>query len=388
MGRNGTPTGTVTFYDGSTELGSAGLTGGSASFTASSMPVGTDSITAVYSGDANFSTSTSAALAQTVEQDGTTTGVASSANPSVYGQSVTFTATISALSPGSGTPTGTMTFYDGSAALGSDTLSGGSASFTTSTLPQGSDSITAIYGGDSNFESSTSAAIVETVNPAATSTSIDCGPSPSVYGQEVTFGAQVINASAPASTAEPTGSVQFYVDGAAFGAPVTLNDEGAALITDSTLPVGTHQITATYISDDGNFATSNSTTPAEQVVMQDSTTTGLTSSDNPSVFGQSVTFTATVSANAPGSGTPTGSVTFEDGTTTLGTGTLSGGVATFSTTSLSVATHSITAVYGGDGNFTTSTSSIVSQTVNQASTATTLTASPARCMQDRILGGS
>ena len=82
------------------------------------------------------------------------------------------------------------------------------------------------------------------------------------------------------------------------------------------------------------------------------------SSANPSVFGQSVTFTATVTANAPGSGTPTGTVTFMDGSTTLGTGTLNGsGVATFSTSGLSVGSHSITAVYGGDTDFTTSTSS-------------------------------
>src|SRR5678816_3510054 len=101
------------------------------------------------------------------------------------------------------------------------------------------------------------------------------------------------------------------------------------------------------------------------------------SSANPSVFGQSVTFTATVAAVAPGAGTPTGTVTFKDAAATLGTGTLSGGVATFSTTALSVAAspHSITASYATDGNFASSTSSAVVQAVNQASTTTTLTSS-------------
>ena len=84
-----------------------------------------------------------------------------------------------------------------------------------------------------------------------------------------------------------------------------------------------------------------------------------------------MTFTATVTAASPGSGTPTGSVTFYDGTTILGTGSLRGsGTATFTTSSLAVGTHAITAVYGGDANFTTSTSSAVNQGVNQATTTT------------------
>ena len=93
------------------------------------------------------------------------------------------------------------------------------------------------------------------------------------------------------------------------------------------------------------------------------------SSANPSVFGESVTFTATVTANAPGSGIPTGTVTFLDGSTTLGTGTLNGsGIATFSTSALTVGSHSITVVYGGDTDFTTSTSSALTQVVNQDAT--------------------
>jgi hypothetical protein len=77
------------------------------------------------------------------------------------------------------------------------------------------------------------------------------------------------------------------------------------------------------------------------------TTTSLTSSPNPSQFGQSVTFTATVT----GSGTPTGTVTFKDGGKTLGTVFLSAGLASFSTSSLKKGTHLITAPYSGDGIF-------------------------------------
>ena len=84
----GTPTGTVTFKDGSTTLGTGTLSGGTATFSTSQLAVGPNSITAVYGGDTNFTTSTSSALTQTVNQDGTTTTVTSSANPSVFGQTV------------------------------------------------------------------------------------------------------------------------------------------------------------------------------------------------------------------------------------------------------------------------------------------------------------
>jgi Bacterial Ig-like domain (group 3)/Peptidase family M28 len=103
------------------------------------------------------------------------------------------------------------------------------------------------------------------------------------------------------------------------------------------------------------------------------TSTALSSSSNPSVSGQSVTFTAAVTS---GGGVPTGTVTFMDGSSTLGSGALDGtGHATFTTAALSVAAHSITAVYGGDANFTGSTSSILTQTVNKDGTTTTVTSS-------------
>jgi hypothetical protein len=95
-------------------------------------------------------------------------------------------------------------------------------------------------------------------------------------------------------------------------------------------------------------------------VKQASSSTSLASSLNPSTFGAAVTFTATVTSTG---GTPTGTVTFKDGTTTLGTGALSSGKATFKTSTLAVGTHSITAVYAGSSNFVTSTSSVLTQTV-------------------------
>src|SRR5205823_3985150 len=134
--------------------------------------------------------------------------------------------------------------------------------------------------------------------------------------------------------------------------------------TTTTLSAGSHSITATY-NGDSTFV--RNTSPAlTETVNQASTRTTLTSSPNPSTSGQAVTFTAVVSAVAPGAGTPTGTVTFMEGTTALGTSSLTAGRATFQTTSLSVTSHQITAVYNGDANFSGSTSAALTQTVNQA----------------------
>src|SRR5439155_7884336 len=167
----------------------------------------------------------------------------------------------------------------------------------------------------------------------------------------------------------PGGNVEFF-DGATSLGVVALNASRQATLTLSTPAIGSHSITAVYAGD-SNFTAS--TSPAlNQVVNAASTTTTLTSSANPSLTGQSVTFTATVAAVAPGSGIASGSITFKDGSTVLGTATLNAsGQATFSTSALSVATHSISAVYGGDGNFAASTSPTLTQTVNVDSTSTT-----------------
>ena len=91
----GTATGTVTFMDGATTVGTGTLTGGVAAFTTAALAVGHHNVTAVYGGDASFNASTSNTLDQEVQKADTTTSVTSSANPSVFGQSVTFTATVS-----------------------------------------------------------------------------------------------------------------------------------------------------------------------------------------------------------------------------------------------------------------------------------------------------
>jgi hypothetical protein len=159
----------VNFYDGATSIGSAPVSGGTAMLTTSSLPFGVNNITASYVGDANFNGSTSAILSQTVKAL-TTTSVVSSPNPAVFGQPVTFTATVSPVAPGAGAPTGMVNFYDGATSIGSAPVSGGTASLTTSALAVGFHSITASYSGDTLFVSSTSSSITVPVQAVVTNT--------------------------------------------------------------------------------------------------------------------------------------------------------------------------------------------------------------------------
>ncbi len=358
------PTGSITFYDGSTALDTESLdTSGAAAFTTSALSVGSHTITAMYNGDDHYDSITSGAVDQMVSQTASTTTLASSENSSLYVDSVTFSAEVSG--PGV-TPTGSVTFYDGSTALDTESLdTSGAAAFTTSALSVGGHTITAVYGSDGNYNSSTSSAVDQTVNQAASTITLASSENSSQYGDSVAFSAEV---SGPGVT--PTGNVTFYDGGTALDT-ASLDTSGAAAFTTSALSVGGHTITAVYGSD-GNYNASTSSA-VDQTVNEAASTITLASSENSSQYGDSVTFSAEVSG--PGV-TPTGTVTFFDGGTALGTDTLdTSGDTSFTTSALSVGSHTITAVYGGDGNYNSSTSSAVDQTVNQTASTTTLASS-------------
>src|SRR6202030_199515 len=163
----------------------------------SSLAVGSHTVTANYSGDTSFLTSTGddAAAPQVVNQASTTTTLESVANPSVSGETVTFTAIVAATTPGSGTPTGTVNFLEGSTTLASSVTLDGSdqATFTTSSLAVGSHTITADYSGDTSFQASTGddTAAPQVVNKASTTTTLESVANPSVSGETVTFTASV-----------------------------------------------------------------------------------------------------------------------------------------------------------------------------------------------------
>jgi Bacterial Ig-like domain (group 3)/Purple acid Phosphatase, N-terminal domain len=350
-GASGTPSGKVQFAIDGANSGSAVTlsAGGTAAISTNSLTVGSHNITASYSGDTNYNSSTSNTVKQTVNKVTAAIVLSSGTNPSVFGQPVTFTAVFTP-----GTATGSVTFKEGNTTLGTGTIKSGVATFTTNSLSVASHSITATYSGDTNDSSATSNTVTQVVGKASSKVTVTSSVTPSVWGQSVTFTATVSALSPGAGT--PSGTVQFQIDGVNFGSAVTLSGGSATSIATKTMAVGNHIITAIY-SGNANFTTGLGS--VGQTVKKANTTTSLNTSNSSIRTGRSVTFTATISVSSPGSGTPGGTVTFFDGSTTLGTGTVSGGKATFSTSTLSIRTHTITAMYNGDGNFNGSSDNVL-----------------------------
>jgi hypothetical protein len=181
-----TPTGQVSILDGGAQIGSCTLASGICTFATSSLAPGTHVIAVAYTGDSHFTTSTSLAVSQLVNKSNTVDTLSSGLNPSVGGQAVTFTATVDAVAPGNGIPTGTVTFHDATASLGTGSLdANGQASLTVTNFSSGAHSITATYGGDADFAgSATSAATSQVVMAPDFSLSVSS--------------AQPVNAGAPA----------------------------------------------------------------------------------------------------------------------------------------------------------------------------------------------
>jgi hypothetical protein len=340
----------ATFYDGMTPLASVTLSSGTAAFTTSSLSAKTHTIKAAYAGDPTFKPSTGF-VTQVVNKYATTTTLHSSLNPSQFGQEVTFTAHIT--SSGPSTPTGKVVFLDGTLAIGSATLSGGGvAKLAKSSLAVGAHPITAQYKGDAVSGESTSPVLNQDITPRATETVVSTSGSPSLVGQPVTFTALVTSTLG----AIPSGELVTFYDGTtAIGTNLTKGD--VAAFTTSSLTVRVHAVKATYAGDLHFRMSSGSVT---QVVEKYPTTTTLSSSLNPSQFGQPVTFTAQVTSTGPA---PTGTVRFLDGTTGIGYATTSGGVAKLTKSNLAVGTHPVTAHYNGDAASATSTSPVLNQVV-------------------------
>jgi hypothetical protein len=252
----GTPSGTVTFYDGGTSLGTAALdASGSALFLtpAAAIPVGSHTITAVYSGDTNFMGGSSASVTLQVVQAGSGVGVALTVgtNPSQVGQVLTFTATVSPQF--AGVPTGQVTFKDltNNAVMGVHSLNAsGKAVISSPFLGTGTHSIVAFYTGDQNFTASDSSSspLSQTVNPDAgtalssfvlTTTPATITPNTPLFRKTITFTATI----APTTA---NGTVSF-IDGTTLLGTAALGG-GVASITTQLGP-GLHYIDVSYSGD-------------------------------------------------------------------------------------------------------------------------------------------
>ena len=250
-----------------------------------------------------------------------------------------------------------MTFYNGTTALGpAATVTNGVATLNLNTLPvSATNSITAQYSGDSNYAASTSTAVTVPVSQSSTTTAVTYFPSSPVASQNVTLTATV-SASARRGDADRHGSVLQRYDFAGDRHDLRrrghIGDHG---------PRGRRQLGHGQYSGDANFIASTSPAVSMTVAATATSATTVTFSPSSPSYGQTVTLTATVTPISPLTGAPTGTVEFFNGTTLLGSETLTAGTnsstASFTTSSLPVAANSITAQYSGDSNFTSSTSS-------------------------------
>ena len=343
----GTPTGTVTFLDGGSTIGSGTLSGGVATLTISSLLAGNHTITTTYTGDGSFNGSAGSLTGnpQVVNKATPAFSLAPSANPTLVFSSLTFTATASSAAS---TPTGSITFYDGSTQLGLITTVGGAATYTSATLAVGTHPISAVYSGDSNFLSVTSSTVSELINPITPT--LSWSPAPGfTYGNTLS---SILNASALTGGVAVPG---IYVYKA------TPSGGSSSTVTASTLlVVGSYTLTVNFTPTDiTDYNSLSASVPF--TVTRATPTVSVVSSQNPALLTNQVTLTATVSAAA---GTPTGTITFVDGSTPLASAqTLVAGVTTYKSSSFALGTHSITAIYSGDANFNGVTSGVLAQTM-------------------------
>jgi N-acetylneuraminic acid mutarotase len=231
---------------------------------------------------------------EALQKSATTTTVRSSANASVFRQSITFTATVRLQGPGSGSPTGAVQFQIDGTDAGNPVnlqINGGlaTATFRTGTLTVGSHTITAGYQGDGNFTASSGVLTGgQKVGKASTNTAITSSANPSASGQSLTFKATV-HVVAPGA-GSPSGTVQFQIDGSPFGSPVALSGEQATSIGISSLLAGSHTVRAIY-SGDTSF--SISTGSLTQTISVAATVLVVSGFPSPSIAGASAGFTVT-----------------------------------------------------------------------------------------------
>ncbi len=363
--------GSVTFFDGTTQLGVVALSAtGSAAYQASGLTVGSHAIRAVYSGtlgggNSGFNTSTSNTLNVTIQ--GVTTSVSSYWSTPLAGVSLTINSRINGSSLTNTPRTGTLTLVDkDNAVLASVNVAtaapnsyGYFALTVPAGLPAGSNVLKVIYSGDANYKASSSNLTLDIRNNTL---ALQYGTTAVVslpYTVKAAINGALVNATARTGTLS-------LVEGATTLASVdvgstTPNSSGFySLTVAGGLSLGSHVLKVVY-SGDSVYTPSTYSMSTVNAVSSINTTTSLSGSTYPMV-GQTVTYTARVYAS--GVAVNAGSVTFSDGSTVLGTVNVNdSGVATFSTSALAIGSHSIRASYSGTSAFIASASNVINATV-------------------------
>ena len=356
------PTGTVNFtLDGVSQGVENVVSGKTATITITGLTVGSHSLQASYSGDANFSSSAAASVTLTVAKASTTLVVTPATTTPSPGSSLQVTATITSTNPSSSPPSGSVTFTLDGVAVGTGTVVPGSPSTATFTIPSvspGSHVLLASYSGDTYYGPSVATAVTISVTKSPTTTIVSPATLTPTAGGMLQVSA-AITAATPGST-PPSGTVTFALDATPVATGTVLaGSPSTANVTISVPSAGNHVLTATY-SGDSYYATSTSS-PITLTVSKGATITNVTATPPVLTGGITETLTATIAPVNPVTGTIytiTGTVRFYDGgSTLLGTAAVTSNVATLSGISLADnISHSITAIYSGDTNWLASAS--------------------------------
>jgi len=362
------PTGIVTFYSGSTVLGTAAVvnSGGRiatnlAALSTTALPGGSHNIQAVYEGDGVFASSTSPVVVQVVQTatGQTATTLSTSASSTGVGQAIIFTAQVSS---GSGIPSGTISFNDGQVLLGQLTLDAtGQAILITSALAAGTHTISATYTGNATFSGSASDALAVEVQRSplqATATTLAASANPAPVTTVLALSATV---TAAAEQAPPTGTITF-MDGTTKLSTIGLQN-GTATLTTAALTAGAHYLLADYSGDSNHAPSSGTLAEVVNPTQGTLTVTNLASSANPSTYGQTLSFKATVGGSSV---TPTGMVIITAGSSIASMNLDTTGSATFTTSALQAGTTPVWAAYAGSGALAGSISALVPQDVAPA----------------------
>jgi hypothetical protein len=350
----GTPTNAVNFFDNGALIGSAPVDGYGNASIVMALPAGSHFIVPYYAGDSSFAPSNGLGVRAVVSPSATTIALNSNANPSYVNQSVILTASLT--SPSGAPFTGTVTLKQAKATLAVLPVVNGQASFTKTFPVSGTYQISATYSGDTNHQAGTSAVLKQVIYklPAITTTRITTTGDVSYVGQLATFTSTTTSTIGPIPDGETVG----FFDGAVPLGTATAA-RGVAIFTTSALTAKTHTIKATY-SGDATFKTSWGT--MQQVVVMYPSSITLIASPNPSINKQTVILTATVQSSNPKA--PTGTVTFKNGTQTLGSAELNNGLAMLSTSRLPVGSDPIAAIYNGDTATEKSSSQVLTEDID------------------------
>lgn len=299
--------------------------------------------------------------------------IITSANPAIAGQDVRIALVVRGSTPFV-PPLGVVQLFDGFLPLGpplvlSPTLlTDHSEAVLVRSFSAGTHLLTLDYSGDpflGDLPIVNGDPVTLVVTAPQSTTAVSSSTNPAVYGQSVTWTGTASNSGSPAS-----GSIQFKADGANVDAPQPVDGSGNASVSAPLLSVGNHPVSADFASSDPSVLDSSGSLAGGQVVTAADTTSNVSSSASPADFGAPTTFTASVSVNSPGAGTPTGSVQFQDNGTNLGSpqNLGGGGPATVTTSSLSVGSHTISVAFTSNSPNFNGSAGTTTQIVQKART--------------------